>query len=233
MADKINNSSEFLFLVDAYKHNIMQGSERIIALVLFQLKTRPYLKVIRGRAPRARNILDRLHIATQVNKAIDQVRAHEPRKLCRQGLQPTLKGTRWLLLKNREKLSPEQDPGLADLLKQNLTAVEVCLLEEGLKRFREHSAADYAGCFLSRRYDNAINFGIAPMQKVVCLLRRHHDLMLNWFRAKKTISSGPAGGLNNKAKQALKKAYGYRSMESMKNALYHDPGYLPMPHGAH
>ena len=39
---------------------------------------------------------------------------------------------------------------------------------------------------------NAINSGIAPMQKVVCLLRRHHELILNWFRSQKTISSGPA-----------------------------------------
>ena len=193
----------------------------------------PCVKVIRGRAPRTRNILDRFHIAAQVNKAIDQVRAHEARELRRQGRQPTLKGTRWILLKNRENLSPEQKPGLADLLKQNLTIVEACLLKEDPKRFRQHSSDDYAGSFPNHWCDKAINSGIAPMPKVAHMLRRHHGLTLNWFRAKKTISSGPVEGLNNKAKQVLRKGYGYRSMESMKNALYQGTGYPPMPLGTH
>ena len=95
------------------------------------------------------------------------------------------------------------------MLKQNLVAIEVCLLKEYLKRFREHSAADYAGSFPNRRCDKAINSGIAPMQKVVPMRCRHHELILNWFRAQKTISLGPVNGLNNKAEQVLGKAYGY------------------------
>lgn len=40
---------------------------------------------------------------------------------------------------------------------------------------------------------------IEPMQKVVRMLRRHHPLLLNWFRARGQISVGSVEGFNNKA----------------------------------
>jgi transposase len=39
---------------------------------------------------------------------------------------------------------------------------------------------------------------IEPMKKVARMLRSHRELLLNWFRAKKAISSGAMEGLNNK-----------------------------------
>jgi transposase len=49
---------------------------------------------------------------------------------------------------------------------------------------------------------------IEPMKKVANTLRSHHDLILNYFRAKKMFSSGIVEGLNNKAKVTMRKAYG-------------------------
>ena len=44
------------------------------------------------------------------------------------------------------------------------------------------------------------------MKRVAKMLRRHHELILNWFRAKGTISSGVVEGLNYNAKLTMKKA---------------------------
>jgi transposase len=49
---------------------------------------------------------------------------------------------------------------------------------------------------------------IEPMKKVAKMLRRHRELLMNWFRAKGQFSSGAVEGFNNKAKLTTRKAYG-------------------------
>ena len=59
------------------------------------------------------------------------------------------------------------------------------------------------------------------------------ELLLNWFRAKGTISSGIVEGFNNKAKLTMRKSYGFRQYETIELALYHQLGNLPQPELAH
>ena len=47
------------------------------------------------------------------------------------------------------------------------------------------------------------------------------------------IALGAVEGLNNKAKVTTKKAYGFKSYEVVKLALYHTLGKLPEPAVAH
>jgi transposase len=84
---------------------------------------RPYLKVMAKKASQAIHILDRFHIMSHLNKAIDEVRAGEAKELARQGYEPVLKKTRWLLLKRPENLTAQQDLSLRNLLQYNLKAV--------------------------------------------------------------------------------------------------------------
>jgi transposase len=74
---------------------------------------------------------------------------------------------------------------------------------------------------------------IEPMKKVARMLRSHRNLILNWFRTKGQVCLGAVEGLNAKAKLTIKKAYGYKSYEVVKIALYHTLGDLPEPKGTH
>ena len=58
----------------------------------------PYLKLIRERCSEALHILDRFHIVSNMNKALDKVRAEETGRMRREGRDPILKKSRWLLL---------------------------------------------------------------------------------------------------------------------------------------
>lgn len=55
------------------------------------------------------------------------------------------------------------------------------------------------------------------MKSVARMIRRHRELILNWFRAKGEISNGVVEGLNNKAKLTMRKSYGFRSPEILEN----------------
>ena len=71
------------------------------------------------------------------------------------------------------------------------------------------------------------------MKKVARMLRSHEGLILNWFHARGTISAGVTEGLNNKLKLTTRKAYGFRTFEAVKAALYHNLGALPEPKATH
>ena len=62
-----------------------------------------YLKVIREKCSEALHILDRFHIVAKMNKALDEVRAGESRRIASEGDVPVLKKSRWLLLKTRRE----------------------------------------------------------------------------------------------------------------------------------
>ena len=71
------------------------------------------------------------------------------------------------------------------------------------------------------------------MKKITSSLREHRELILNWFRAKGTVSSGTVEGLNNKVKLTTRKSYGFRTFEAVEIALYHTLGNLPEPEFTH
>ncbi len=69
---------------------------------------RAYLKVIAKKAAGAVHVLDRFHIMQKMNKAIDEVRAAEAKRLKADGYEPVLKHSRWCLLKRRENLTEKR-----------------------------------------------------------------------------------------------------------------------------
>lgn len=192
-----------------------------------------YLKVIRKKAGEAVHILDRFHIMANMNKALDKIRAQEVKQLKSQGLDAVLKGSRWCFLKRPENLTGKQGEKLADLLRYNLRIVRAYLLKEQFQSFWEYKSPFWAGQFLDQWCQRAMRSRIKPMKDFAKSMRRHRELLLNWFRAKKQFSSGVVEGLNNKAKTTMKNAYGFRTDDALQVALYHTLGDLPEPKLTH
>jgi transposase len=192
-----------------------------------------YLKVIAKKVPQAIHVLDRFHVMKKMNKAIDEVRAGEAKRLARDGYEPVLKHSRWCLLKRKENLTEKQAVKLSDLLQYNLQSVRSHLMREDFQRFWEYRYPACAAKFLDEWCTRTMRSKIEPMKKVARTLRRHRDLILNWFRADGTISAGIVEGLNNKVKLAMRKAYGFRSEKAIEMALYHQLADLPEPESTH
>ena len=194
---------------------------------------KPYLRVIRERCSNAINILDRFHVVAKMNKALDEVRAGEARRLAQDGYEPVLKRTRWCVLKRKTNLTGTQRFRLRELLRYNLKTARAYLLKEDFQQFWEYQSATWAGKFLDDWCQQVMRSRIEPMKKIARTLRSHRELLLNYFRAKRGLSSGVVEGLNNKAKLTMRKSYGFRTFRVMEVALYHALGKLPEPNVAH
>ena len=193
---------------------------------------RAYLKVIARKLPDALHILDRFHIVANLSKALDQVRAEESKKLSKGGWD-VLKGSRWLLLRRRKRLTGKQRFKLRQILQWDLRTVRAYILTEGLQAMWEYRSPTHAGRFLDAWCRQAIRSRLEPVKKVARSLRKHRELILNWYRARKQYNSGIVEGMNLLVKLRFRKAFCFRTFGAMETALYHQLGHLPEPVLAH
>lgn len=155
------------------------------------------------------------------------------RRLKAAGEQEILKHSRWCLLKSPSNLTARQALKLTELVKHNLRCVRAYLMREDFQRFWEYESPAWAGKFLDQWCTRAMRSKIEPMKEMARTLRCHRPILLNWFRARGAISNGSVKGMNNKAKLAIKKAYGFKSYTKLETALYHQLGKLPEPKRTH
>ena len=193
----------------------------------------PYLKVIATMLPLALNVLDRFHIVKKLGEAVDQVRREETKELHNKGYEPVLSHSRYCFLKRTENLSEKQSTKLNDVLQYDLKSVRAYYLKESFDVFWYYNSPQWARWFLKKWCARTMRSRLDPMKKFVRTLRKHEDLLMNYFKAGKGYSSGIVEGLNLKINMGIRKAYGYRSFDIMKVALLHQLGDLPEPKVTH
>lgn len=211
------------------------GSERSSALKYVCTDMwKNYLAVIEERAPQALNILDRFHIMQHMGKAINRVRIDEVNQLKADGYDETiLKRTKYCFLKNPENLTEKQELKLNDVLQYRLKSARAYLLKESFQLFWEYTSPYWAEWYLKKWCTRAMKSRLEPMKEFVRMIRNHQPLIMNWFKAKKQFSSGIVEGMNRNVNLVTRKAYGYRSYEVLKIALFHTMGDLPEPESTH
>lgn len=194
---------------------------------------KPYLKVIRKKIPQALHILDRFHVVMNMNKAVDEVRAGEARRMRQEGYEEVLKNTKYCFGKNPENLTPKQKLRLKDVLQYDLKSVKAYLLKEAFQKFWQYRDVRWAKWYLRKWCYRAARSKLDPVKKFVKSIRKHEELLLNYFRAKKCLSSGIVEGLNRNVNLITRKAYGYRTFNALEISLYHNLGNLPEPKSTH
>ena len=137
------------------------------------------------------------------------------------------------MLKRPENLTAKQTVKLKELAKYNLKSMRARLQREDFQRFWEYRSPTWAACFLWEWIARVKRSRIEPMKKVARMLECHGALLMNWFLAKGTMSSGVVEGLNYNVKLTMRKSYGFRTLNALQTALYHRLGALPEPELAH
>ena len=195
---------------------------------------RAYITVIADRFNNAVHVLDRFHIVGHLNKAVDNVRRSEVKKLNDAGKPAYLKKCRWIFLKKKNRLWGKPRARLRELLGMNLRTVKAYLFKEDFDHLWTYKSVTWANKFINQWTRDVMRHRSLPeLKKFARMIRGHQELILNYFRAKKEFSSGIVEGFNNKAKLTIRKSYGFRSDKLREIALYHTLGNLPVPDITH
>lgn len=92
----------------------------------------PYIASVREWCPNAMIVFDFFHIVKEFNKVIDKVRNQEYKRAS-EADKRVLKGTKYLLLKNRKNLKQEERSHLKQILNLNKNLSTVYILKDALK----------------------------------------------------------------------------------------------------
>jgi transposase len=169
-----------------------------------------YIKAVKDAVPHVKIVFDLFHVVSAFNQIIDRVRIQEYQKACDQH-KDVYKGTKYLLLKNREKFkSQNQHERLARLLDLNATISTVMILKDDLKRIWRCRDREEAADSLHSWYVMARASLVPEVKEFAHMLKRHEDGILN--HCDYPIHTSKLEGVNNKIKVIKRKAYGFHDI---------------------
>jgi len=169
----------------------------------------PYINRLQHHCPQARIVFDLFHVVKGFSFVIDEVRREEVRRAVGP-MKQVVKGSRYLLLKNRENLRADQADRLEELLKINENLNRVYVLKDQLKMIYQHQRRPSAKaalddwCAMAARVDNY------HMAQFIKTLRRFEYGILN--HCDFSIGTSRLEGVNNKIKVIKRKAYGFHDL---------------------
>jgi len=183
-----------------------------------------YAAAVKEALPHCEIVFDHFHVTALITKALDEVRKEQQAKCSAEGLS-TIWGSRYLLLKNYEKLDPRKKDSLEALLSVNAPLAVGHAMKEQFRLFWSKENRKEGAHFLCRWIIDAVQTGIKPLERVGRSILGHADGLLNYFMY--PVSNGITEGINNKIKTLKRQAYGYRDTEYFKLRLYylHNQGY--------
>ena len=173
---------------------------------------RPYEEAVRQCLPNAEIVWDFFHVVKLYNhKVIDRVRVDEANRCQTQEERRLMKGTKFLLLKNRDNLIDDEPARLKALLNANKRLLIAYVLGDALKKLWEYTSAAKARRWFEGWFNRAIRSRIEPVKAFAHALQQRIEGVIAHCRH--NISTGPSEGVNNKVKVIKRIAYGFRDQE--------------------
>lgn len=189
-----------------------------------------YIRGVTEYLPAARITFDKFHVVAHASAALDRVRRQEQRT------DPALKGLRWSLLKDRDRLNAAQRSDLDALIAKATTkrTARAWLYREHLREILERKQINVVSSLLRQWCSNVMRSKVEPMKDVARMIRRHFDGIVAWAQTRRT--NGFLEALNGLFQAAKRKARGYGRFETMRTVLFLIAGKLDFrginPHAA-
>ena len=189
-----------------------------------------FIKGVGEHLPNARITFDKFHVVAHASAAVDKTRRIE------QKTDPSLKGLRWTLLKDRDGLPAAQRADL-DALIANVTTKRTArawLYREQLRDILERKQINVVSAMLEQWCTNVMRSKVEPMKEVARMIRKHFDGIVAWTQTRQT--NGFLEALNGLFQAAKRKARGYVSFNTMRTVIFLIAGKLDFssinPHAA-
>ncbi len=180
--------------------------------------SKSYISAVKETLPEKDIVFDHFHVTALINRAIDKLRREEQRKCNELGLK-TIKGIRFLLLRNYETLEFEKKSSLERLFDANKPLATIHEMKEQFRLFWSKENKKEGARFLGWWIIDAMESNIKELANLSRSLLNHWEGLLTYFEHR--ISNGMTEGINNKIKTLKRQAYGFRDMEYFKLRLHH------------
>jgi len=189
-------------ILDKYYESIgLEACERIESVAMDGART--YIASSNRYAVNALIVYDKFHVVQKLNKAVDKVRLMELRKARKEDNKDLIELTncrqRFILLKNKKRLTERQTKYLDRLCELNKPIYKAMLLKESFLQIYESKSGKKAKKILKRWIREARESGLESFKELADSFRRKKRYILNWFT--KRISSSISEGFNNKIKR--------------------------------
>lgn len=179
--------------------------------------SRSFIAAFKEHLPGVPVVFDRYHIMAIMNRQIDILRREQQSKLATEG-KHSLKGSRYLLLRNYHSLSDDHRVKLNTLLEANRPLATMHIMKEQLRLFWEQGNEQRAKSFLNQWLFDALMSGIRQLVSVAMTIIRNKKGIMAFYPHK--ITNGLLEGLNNKIKTMKRQAYGFRDTGYFKLRIY-------------
>lgn len=178
-----------------------------------------FSKSVRENAPNAIHVFDHFHVIKLMNDTLDKVRREVVAKESDEQKKKLIKGTRYLLLANGEKLIDDRGKTkLQRALEVNESLSQAYYLKEELREIYRQQSAKEAEDRLDSWVVMALETEINALRKLAVTLYDARKEILAWYNGR--ISTAKVEGINNKIKVMKRVAYGYRDESYFKLRLF-------------
>jgi len=195
--------------VDAFFAELTDSQKQGIEAIAIDM-WEPYINRIQHHCPDAQIVFDFFHVVQAFGKVIDEVRRDEYLKATEQE-KKVLKGSRYLLLKNEENLTDDQQNQLEQVLALNEILSVLYVLKAQLKLVYYYSDRRKVKKTLDTWCRMAETIDHPAVRRFIGRLRFFEYGILN--HADYPISTSELEGANNKIKVIKRKAYGFHDSE--------------------
>lgn len=173
-----------------------------------------FIKGVTEHLPNARITYDKFHVIAHASTAVDKTRRQE------QKTDPELKGLRWTLLKDRDRLAPAQRADLDALIAQATSkrTARAWLYREHLREILDRRQINVVDALLHRWCTNVMRSKVEPMKDVARMIRAHFEGIIAWAQTRQT--NGFLEALNGLFQAAKRKARGYTRFATMRTVIF-------------
>lgn len=211
--EKVTLSNWFNRLSEERKKQI-----RIVSIDMWA----PYLQAINQQLPHAEVVVDRFHVMKNLNDSVSKTR----RMLQNQATdeqQQQLKGLRWVLLKNEEKLSDKEQQKL-DLMYEVSPELKSChQLKEQFRQIFEQGKngqitnPKQAKLAFDKWEANVRKSQLENLIKFLDTLNNWKPYILNYFLENyPCVTNGFVEGTNNKLKLIMRRGFGFTNFDNFR-----------------
>lgn len=175
-----------------------------------------FITSTRKHAPQADIVHDKFHVMKYLGTAVDKVRRSEHKAFMKEG-DETLKGAKYLFLKNAENMSDLERDRFKSLRMDNLKVGRAWSMKEMFSDFWNYSYQASAKKFFDRWYWWATHSRLKPMIDVAKLMKRHLPNILTYLHHR--ITNAMMEGFNSKIQSIKANARGYRNFANYRIAI--------------